>query len=195
MKFGETVISNKIIVTLVTQGLPFSSLSRPFAYCSLITLRNETPAMCTRSSANQSLGRVLKLQTRAARVILNATPLAPSVPLFNRLKWLPFYKDALISKCIIAYKRLQGDVPVYLNDLLKLNSNIHSRQTRYCNFNLTSPRYNRETEGGRTFTVTTCKAWNSLSLPVRQRDSADSLKKALWNEFFKQQQNLDHFSI
>ena len=104
-------------------------------------------------------------------------PLAPSVPLFNQLKWLPFYKDVLISKCIIAYKWLQSDVPVYLNNLLKLNSNIHSRQTRYCNFNLISPRYNRETEGGRTFTVATCKAWNSLSLPVRQRDSVDSLKK------------------
>ena len=118
---------------------------------------------------------------------LNAPPppLAPSVPLFNRLKWFPFYKDTFISKCIIAYKRSQGEVPVYLNDLLKLNSNIYSRQTRYCNFNLTSPRYNRETERGRTFTVTTCKAWNSLSLPVRQRDSVDSLKKALWNEFFK----------
>ena len=38
MKFGETVISDKIIVTLVTEGLPFSSLSRPFAYCSLITV-------------------------------------------------------------------------------------------------------------------------------------------------------------
>ena len=100
-----------------------------------------------------------------------------------------------MSKCMIAYKRLQGDVPVHLNDLLKLNSNIHSRQSRYCNFNLTSPRYNRETEGGRTFTVTTFKAWNSLSLPARQRDSVDSFKKALWNEFFKQQQNLDHFSI
>ena len=143
----------------------------------------------------ESLGRVLKLQKRAARVILNAPHQAPSVPLFNRLKLLPFYKDALISKCIIAYKRLQGDVPVYLNDLLKLNSNIHSRQTRYCNFNLTSPRYNCETEGGSTFNVTNCKAWNSLSLPVSQRDSDDSLKKALWNEFFKQQQNLDHFSI
>ena len=68
----------------------------------------------------ESLGRVLKLQKRAARVILNAPPQAPSVPLFNRLKWLPFYKDALISKCIIAYnyKRLQGDVLVYLNNLL-----------------------------------------------------------------------------
>ena len=77
-------------------------------------------------------------------------PQAPSVPLFNRLKWLPYYTDALISKCIIAYKRLQGDVPVYRNDLLIFNSNIHSRKTRYCNFNLTSPRYNRKTEGGRT---------------------------------------------
>ena len=37
------------------------------------------------------LGKVLKLQKRAARVILNAPPppLAPSVPLFNRLKcWI-----------------------------------------------------------------------------------------------------------
>ena len=143
----------------------------------------------------ESLGRVLKLQKRAARVILKAPPLTPSVTLLNRLKWLPFYKDALISKCIIVYKRLHGDVPAYLNNLLKLNSNIHSRQTRYCNFTLNSLRYNRETEGGRTFTVTTCKAWNSLSLPVRQKDSVDSFKKALWNEFFKHQQNLDNFSI
>ena len=67
----------------------------------------------------ESLGRVLKLQKRAAKVILNAPSLALSFPLFNRLKWLPFCKDALISKCIIAYKRLQGDIPVYLNNLLK----------------------------------------------------------------------------
>ena len=91
---------------------------------------------------------------------------------------LPFYKDALISKCIIAYKPLQGDVPAYLNDLLKLNNNIRSRQTRYCNFNLTSLRYNRKTEGGRTLTVTTCKAWNSCSLPVRQRDSMNFLNNS-----------------
>ena len=56
--------------------------------------------------------------------------------------------------------------------------------TTQCNFNLTSPRYNRETEGGRTFIITTCKTWNSLSLPVRQRDSVDSLKKVLWNDLF-----------
>ena len=37
----------------------------------------------------ESLRRVLNLQKRAARVILNAPPLAPSVPLFNGRKWLP----------------------------------------------------------------------------------------------------------
>ena len=71
----------------------------------------------------ESLGRVLKLRKRAARVILNASPhLAPSVPLFNRLKWLPFYKDVLISKCINAYKRLQGDVPVYRNERMRISA-------------------------------------------------------------------------
>ena len=43
-----------------------------------------------------------------------------------------------INPCLIVYKQLQGDVPVYLNNLVKLKSNVHSRQTRYCNFNLTT---------------------------------------------------------
>ena len=53
--------------------------------------------------AKESLVGVLNLQKRAARVILNAHSLAPSVLLFDRLRWLPFYNEALISKCIIAH--------------------------------------------------------------------------------------------
>ena len=100
-----------------------------------------------------------------------------------------------INPCLIAYKGLRGDVPAYLNNLLKLNSNIHSRQTRYCKINLTSPRYNRQTERGRRNTITTCKAWKSLPLSLRRRDSVKSFKQALWNEFFTQRQTLDHFRI
>ena len=36
----------------------------------------------------ENLRRVLNLQKQAVRVILNAPPLAPSVPLFNWRKWL-----------------------------------------------------------------------------------------------------------
>jgi len=82
------------------------------------------------------LGRVLKLQKRAARIILNAVRRAPSVPLFNCLKWLPFYEDAKVTRCVIAYKRILGFLPSYLQESLRLNSSIHGRHTRYSNYNL-----------------------------------------------------------
>ena len=72
----------------------------------------------------ESLGRVLKLQKRAARVILNANFDASSVELFNKLKWLPFYEEAKIRKCCIVYKRRIEDVPSYLINLLQFNYKI-----------------------------------------------------------------------
>ena len=41
----------------------------------------------------ESLNRVLKLQKRAARVILSAYRDSPPVQLFNKLKWIPFYEE------------------------------------------------------------------------------------------------------
>ena len=81
------------------------------------------------------LNRVLKLQKRSARIILDADSQASSVKLFNKLKWIPFYEQAKIAKCCIIYKRLQEHVPTYLKSLLKLSCENHSRQTRYANFN------------------------------------------------------------
>ena len=78
------------------------------------------------------LNRGLKLQKRAARIILDADSQASSVKLFNTLKWIPFYEQAKIAKCCIMYKHLQGHVhvPTYLKTLLKLSSETHLRQTR-----------------------------------------------------------------
>ena len=73
------------------------------------------------------LNRVLKLQKRAAKIILDADSQASSVKLFNKLKWIPFYEQAKIAKCCIIYKRLQGHVPTYLKSLLKLSCENHSR--------------------------------------------------------------------
>ena len=57
------------------------------------------------SCDQESLGRVLKLQKRAARVILNANNQASSVELFNKLKWLPFYVEAKVAKSSLVFKR------------------------------------------------------------------------------------------
>ena len=83
------------------------------------------------SCDKHTLIRVLKLQKRAARVILDANRQANSVKLFNKLNWIPFSEQAKLAECCIIYKRLQGHVPTYLKSLLKLTSEIHSRQTRY----------------------------------------------------------------
>ena len=44
----------------------------------------------------------------------------------------------------------KNKVPAYIEDSLKLNSDRHTRTTRYSNNNFICPRYNRETEGGKT---------------------------------------------
>ena len=113
------------------------------------------------SCDKENLSRVFKLQKRAARVISDANNQASSVKLFNSLQWLPFYEEVKIAKCCVAYKRIKGEVPLYIEDSLRLNKQQHSRVTRYRNINFICPKFNRVTEGGRLFAVSTCQLWTS----------------------------------
>ena len=147
------------------------------------------------SCDKRCLNHVLKLQKRVARIILDADSQASSVKLFNKLKWIPFYEQAKIAKCCIIYKHLQGDVPTYLTSFLKLSCETHSWKTRYANFNLACPIVKRQKGGGRTFTVTTCKLWNSLPLTTHKLATLSSFKKLLWKNIFNNQQVLNHFIL
>ena len=51
----------------------------------------------------------------------------------------------------------------------------------------------RQKEGGRTFTVNTCKLWNSLPLTTRKLATLGSFKKSLWKNIINNQQILNHF--
>ena len=85
------------------------------------------------SCDKENLSRVFKLQKRAARVISDTNNQASSVKLFNSLQWLPFYEKVKIAKCCVAYKRIKGEVPLYIEDFLRLNSRQHRRVTRCSN--------------------------------------------------------------
>ena len=69
------------------------------------------------------------------------------------------------------YKRVHGSLPSYLVNQIIVNNQVHTRKTRYSSYNVICPRNKNETEGGRTFTVTSCKLWNSLPLEFRHKDS------------------------
>ena len=124
---------------------------------------------------------------------MNAGPRASSVKLFNMLNWIPFYKETVIAKWSLAYKRLDSKLPNYLMNTLIPNGTRHTRATRYRNFNLLCPRYKRETEGGSTFVVTTCKAWNNLPLELRKKPTVQSFRSSLRKSFLENQRCLAHF--
>ena len=111
--------------------------------------------------------RVFKLQKRAARVILYAERMAPSVELFNRLKWIPFYEKCKIDKASIMFKRIHGVLPSYLNEHISINNSRHSRT----------------------------KIWNELPLRIRMADSIRCFKHNMWTNIFSQQQFLSHFCV
>ena len=98
---------------------------------------------CVHNCENHSCNKenLLRLQKRAAKIILDAEKTAPSVGLFNTLKWVPFYAESYVNRCVLIYKRLNGNTPEYINDLLIRNSATHNRSTRFCNINLMCPRF------------------------------------------------------
>ena len=85
------------------------------------------------------LTRILKLQKRPARVILGADTRSDSVNPLNKLGWLPFYDEAKVNKCSLVLKRLQGNCPSYMYDLLKCNADLHTSSGRCSALNLSSP--------------------------------------------------------
>ena len=141
--------------------------------------------------------RIFKLQKRAARTILFADRLEPSVNLFDQLSWIPFYEQCKIDKCSILYKRIHNNLPSYLGDHFILNNVGNVRNTRYtyAHFNAVCQRYKRETEGGRTVLVTATRLWNNIPLNIRKVDSLNCFKRNLRSSILKDQQLLHHFII
>ena len=73
------------------------------------------------------------MQKRAARIILDAERTTRTLTMFNELNRILFFIEAYINRCSIAFWRLEGTTPDYINSILKTNSEIHNRSTRFAN--------------------------------------------------------------
>ena len=88
-----------------------------------------------------------------------------------------------LTKFLIAFKRLRGELPAAR--LLTRNGDLHSRNTRYTNYNLVCSKFKRKSDGGKTFNVITRQLWNSLPTTLQQKTSVKNFKKAL-RQFFSE---------
>ena len=130
---------------------------------------------------------------RTARIILDADSRDSCLLLFNRLHWLPYYKETIIKQCSILFKRIQHEVPEHLMFLYNsIVLYIHFKTFSNCNF--ISSRFNRITEGGRLFAVTATQYWNSLQVELKQQPLLNAFKRVLGNKFFNEQLFLSHFN-
>ena len=59
------------------------------------------------------------MQKRPACIILDAERTTRTLTMFNELTWIPFFIEAYINRCSIAFKKLGGTTPDYINSILK----------------------------------------------------------------------------
>lgn len=108
---------------------------------------------CAWSAAlEENIQHVSKLQKRAARVILDALIGERSEGLFRRLDWLLLKGKVNLQKCSLIFRLIsnENNCPIYIMQLLPMNSDLHCGAILYGKYDLVCPRHNRETEGGHT---------------------------------------------
>ena len=145
------------------------------------------------SRSGENMQKIFKLQKRAARVILGADTKANSVQLFKKLDWVPFFHEAKVDRLSMVYKRLSGDCPSYMSQMLIRNADIKEIPSRHGPLNLVCPRFKRESEGGRSFTVSTTSLWNTIPSNLRSKPSLARFKKIMFDHFKDSYKHLDRF--
>ena len=115
--------------------------------------------------------RILKLQKRAIRLILDADPLSPSDPLFKSLQWMKIDQRIKYHKYMLLYKCLSGDAPSYLTDNFEYLSNTNPYPLRNVeNKNLYIPKAKTEIYK-KSFTYSGTVLWNALPQDIRNSKS------------------------
>ena len=131
------------------------------------------------NTTNANLTRLVKLQKRAARMILKADFITPSEQLFNELNWLPFPKRVQYHTCLMVYKSITGQAPEDISSMLTYVSEHHERQTRSTVLDLLHIPRLHSVYFDRAFSVQGPKLWNRLSADIRNSTSINRLKREL----------------
>ena len=147
-------------------------------------------------TSKTNIKRVFRLQKRAASIILDVkTKEERTVSLFKKLNWMPFYDEINVNKLCLIFKCLQGQCKKYLCNKLVLVSDNSVRSSRFGHITLRYPKFNRKTEGGKTFLTSSILLWNSLTVKIRSSESINSLKRKYIECIKEGHANIDHFQI
>ena len=126
--------------------------------------------------SNEGLNRILKLQKRTARLILDQDPIAPSEPLFKQQGWMSIEQRIKYRIYLLVSKCLKKEAPVHLKNKIQYLSdrNLYSLRN-VVSEKLQIPKAKTELFK-KTFTYSGIKLWNEFPFSIRQASSHNAFK-------------------
>ena len=131
------------------------------------------------NTSSSNTERLLKLQKRASRIILQADYNTPFASMFTELGWQSVPKRLIYNKAILTYKALNNLTPAYVSNLLKPLSATHNRSLRSSDNGLLAIPRSRTALYDRSFSHSASKLWNSLPQFLRISSSLNGFKTSL----------------
>ena len=136
------------------------------------------------SNVQNNVGRICKLQKRAARVILNCRIRdISSVDLYAKMKWMPFDDRISYKRSLMMYKVVHKITPAYLHNFLPA-SNIHDYRTRFSKKGNVRPEKAKLKYFTRSFRHEGCLLWNELDSSLKQAESVAQFKSRYMSQYF-----------
>ena len=147
---------------------------------------------------NKQLKKVQLILHRAARLIFSVCPRERITPYLIELHWLPVKARIEYKICLLVYKILKYQQPVYLVDLIKPYESESIMSLRAANdpFRLTEPNLvGSLTSGMRSFTYLAPRLYNQVPISIKLLTCPETFKCKLKSYFFTKSYDLDTNTI
>ena len=121
------------------------------------------------------VNKILKLQKRAARIILSSPPHTDSLESFKKLQWMTFENRINYHAAVMVFKCKNNLFPDYMSNLLTFSHNDNHDLRSTERKDLVIPRH-RTKYLKDTFSYHSSHVWNSLPLHIRKITKLNSFK-------------------
>ena len=143
----------------------------------------------------ENLQRLLQVQKRCTRSILDATINDTSVKLFDKLGWITIDDIIHIRQLFMLHKVSQGHCPEYFSSYFKYVRSTRGYHTRSTVCNDVATPSCKGNSGLRTFHSSACRLWNKLGNSYRNIISHSNFRIKVQNNFITENSSLEHFKI
>jgi len=106
--------------------------------------------------------RIIKLQKRAARIVLKKPFKASSKLMFNELKWLSFPTICIYHTRVVIFKSLNNQTPTHVKELLTFSNNSFYDLRSTVKKSIVNDKPNTKFKSN-SFTYFGMKTWNEYS--------------------------------